>query len=496
MDLFFLSAALAFLLALNAFFVLAEFAIVKVRPSRVAELIAAGNGEAGLLVGIQQRMDEYLSVCQVGITLASVALGMVGKKATDAIMGDGSQDAIRYALAIAVSYLLVSGSHIVVGELVPKSIAIRIADRAALWVAKPLLLFRALFFPVLWVLTSIASAVLHLFRVPPGSDGEFHSEDELRILLDHSQERGLLSFRQLLFMENIFDLGELKVRDAMRPRAQVQSLYAGQDWSESLRTIQESRFTRYPLLDRGVELPLGFVHVKDIPLRAECGKPDLKALARPTIRTSESTSLEALLVEMQRRRIHLALVYDEAERWTGMVTLEDVIEEIVGTIRDEFEDEEPVRLGELLTPEQIVFGIEAPSVENAIQLALLRIPRAALPLPPEQILKAVEDRNRLGGTLLGDGIAIPHARISGLTRPFLMVIRSGRGVTCLGKSDKARLLIVLLTPAGQPRIHQRLQSIITELVHESDYVKDRLLTAQTPAEVIEAIRTGEQASLG
>jgi len=496
LELLFLSIALILLLALNAFFVLAEFAIVKVRPSQVTELIANGNGEASMLVGIQQKMDEYLSVCQVGITLASVALGMVGKKATDSIMGDSGHDVTRYAIAIAVSYLLVSGSHIVVGELVPKSIAIRIADRSALWVAKPLMIFRAMFYPVLWVLTTIANAVLRLFKIPLATDGESHSEDELRIILDHSQERGMLSFRQLLFMENVFDLGELTVRDAMRPRAQVRSLYVEDDWSENLHVIQESHFTRFPLLERGVELPVGFVHVKDIFLRAECGDPDLKAVARPILRTSEKTSLDALLVEMQRQRIHLALVYDDLQNWTGMITLEDVIEEVVGTIRDEFEDEEPVRLGDLLTAEQVHFGIEAPSVENAIQSALMRMPRASLPLPPEQILKAVEDRNRLGGTLLGGRIAIPHARLSGLTKPFLMIIRSERGVSCLGKIDKARLLIVLLTPAGQPRIHQRLQAIITELVHESDYVKDRLLTAETPAEMLEAVRTGEQASLG
>ena len=490
-----LALSLLALLALNAFFVLAEFAIVKVRPSRVTQLVAAGDKRAVLLTGIQAHLDEYLSVCQVGITLASVALGMVGEKTAEVIMGGSSGDAWRYAIAIAVSYLLISGSHILLGELVPKSIAIRIADRSAIWSANPLGLFHRLFFPALWVLTRLSNGILRLFGLDTASSGEHHSEEELRIILDQSQERGLMSFRRLLFMENVFDLGALAVRDVMRQRSQVRTLDARLPWSENLRVIKTSHFTRYPLITTDPERPEGFVHVKDLVIHSDRAAPDLQSFTRPLLATTEVTSLETLFAEMQRRRIHMALVADARGQWTGFLTLEDVMEELVGTIRDEFEDEEPVRLADALTLGRVQFDVEGESPIAAIRAALGRMPPGSLPLPAAQILQAIGGRGRLAGTYLGQGIAMPHARVPDLGKPFLMILRSSHGVSCDGTTEKGRLLLVLLTPAGQPRVHQRLQSIIATLLHESEYVKERLMTATSGEEVLEVIRTGEQAAL-
>jgi CBS domain containing-hemolysin-like protein/mannitol/fructose-specific phosphotransferase system IIA component len=495
LELVILPIALVFLLALNAFFVLAEFAFVKLRPSRVTQLVAAGHRRSVLLASIQGHLDEYLSVCQVGITLASVALGMVGKKTAEVIMGGSGGSSLRYALAIGVSYLLISGSHILLGELVPKSIAIRVAERSAIWSAKPLRFFHRLFFPALWLLTRLSNGVLRLLRFGSSATGDQHSEKELRILLDQSQERGLLSFRRLLFLENVFDLGALTVRDAMRRRAQVRTLDGGLPWADNLRVIQTSHFTRYPLITSDPARPTGFVHVKDLIIRDDRGAPDLRALARPLLATTETTPLEALFAEMQRRRIHVALVTDDQGRWTGFVTLEDVMEELVGTIRDEFEDEEPVRLADAVTLDRVHFNVEADTLVAAVGVALARMRPDALPLQAGQILRAIELRERLVGTYLGHGIGMPHARVAGLTIPFMMILRSSNGIGCDGTTEKVHLLFVLLTPAGQPRIHQRLQSIIATLLHESEYVKERLMTATSAEEVLEVIRTGEQAAL-
>jgi len=493
-DLLLLFVALVGLLGLNAFFVLAEFAIVKVRPSRVSQLVAAGDGRAVLLSTIQSHLDEYLSVCQVGITLASVALGMVGEKTAESIMGrEGGTT--RYVVAMAVSYLLISGSHILLGELVPKSIAIRVADRAAIWCAKPLRFCHVLFFPALWLLTAASNAILRAIRMGRVTSGEQPSEQELRIILDQSQERGVMSFRRLLFMENIFDLGALTVRDAMRQRSQVRTLDARLPWPENLRVIQSTHFTRYPLLTADPTAPIGFIHVKDLVIHDVRATPDLQALARPLLATTEKTPLETLFAEMQRRRIHVALVTDQERQWTGFITLEDVIEELVGTIRDEFEDEEPIRLSDALTPERVHFDVEADSPVTAVRVALKRLPAAALPLPAAQILQALSERERLVGTYLGHGIGMPHARLAGLSKPFVMVLRSTNGVPFEGTTEKGRLLFLLLTPAGQPRVHQRLQGIIATLLHESEVVKERLLGATSAEEVLEVVRTGEQAVL-
>lgn len=281
----------------------------------------------------------------------------------------------------------------------------------------------------------------------------------------------------------------------MRQRAQVRTLDANLPWPENLRVIQASHFTRYPLVTNDPARPASFVHVKDLVIRGDGSAPDLRGLARPLLATAEATQIEALFAEMQRRRIHVALVTDAKGQWTGFVTLEDLMEELVGTIRDEFEDEEPVRLADALSPERVHFEVEADSPVAAVRQALERMLPSALPLPAAQILQAVEERERLVGTYLGQGIGMPHARIPGLSKPFLMVLRSTEGVACEGTTEKGRLLFVLLTPAGQPRVHQRLQSIIATLLHESEYVKERLMTATSVEEVVEVIRTGEQAVL-
>lgn len=495
MELLALVVALVVLLALNAFFVLAEFAIVRVRPSQVAEMAAAGDARAEALVGIHKRLDDYVSLCQVGISLASVALGMVGKDAIDAILGEGDHGGLRAAVAIALSYAVLTGSHIVLGELVPKFVGIRVADRAALRSVAPLRFFYRAFRPLLWVLTRVTRAVLRLLGVRNSAD-QLLSEDELRILLDQSQERGMMSFRRLIFFENVFDFGALQVRDAMRTAQSVRTLDAARSWEENLKTVRESRYTRYPLVQAGRPTPVGLVHLKDLIIRPGVGdSPDLRALARPILSIAEGASLESLLAEMQRRRIHAALVHDDKGAWSGFITLEDVIEELIGTIRDEFEDEEPIRLADALTVERIQLDVEGESLAVAVRAAMKRLPPAGLPLPAQQLLQAVDARERLVPTYLGHGIALPHARVVGLSKPFLMILRSQQGLPLDGTQERGHLMFVLLTPAGQPRVHQRLLSIIATLLHESEYVKDRLMTAETPAEVLEVIRTGEQAVL-
>jgi len=495
LELLTLGIVLLLLLALNAFFVLAEFAIVKVRPSRVTQLAAAGEKRAALVCTIQAHLNEYLSVCQVGITLASVALGMVGERTAEIIMGSESGNATRYLTAMGVSYFVISGSHILFGELVPKTVAIRITDRSALFCAVPLRFFHRLFFPALWLLTLLANGILRLFRLSSSSSSEYHNEQELRIILDRFQERGMMSFRRLIFMENVFDLGALTVRDAMRSRSEVHTLDARLPWAENLRVIKSTHFTRYPLITVDPTRPTGFVHVKDLVIHGDDNPPDPCALARPLLATTEATLIEALFAEMQRRRIHVALVTDSEGQWTGFVTLEDVIEELVGSIRDEFEDEEPLRLVDALTIDRIHFDVEADSPVGAVRLALARMPPETIPLDIGQIIRAIEHRERLAGTYLGDGVAMPHARIIGLNKAFVMMLRSNLGIRCGETTEIGHLLFVLLTPAGQPRVHQRLQSIIATLLHESEYMKERLMTATSPSEVIELIRTGEQAVL-
>lgn len=501
----YLSIAL-FLLALNGFFVLAEFAAVKMRPSRVQEMMDDGVPGAAAVRELQDNLDEYLSVCQLGITFASIGLGFVAEPAVVrlvepvivwiGVVPHGSQAAwvTAHTLAFIISYMIVSFLHILVGELVPKSAAIRLTETASLWTAKPLKFFRLLFYIPLKGLNWSANLVLHAIGLRNSGAHEVHSEDELRILLSQSQSGGVISFRRLLFVENVFDLGELRVKDAMRPRTQVHVLRTDVPWSQNREVMRKFRNSRYPLLNGHSELPVGIVHIKDL-LLADRDEPDLSGLIRSYLTVSESTLLETLLADMQKRRIHVAIILDASGKWTGFITLEDVIEEIIGTIRDEFEDEEQVTLSDSITEEQIFLDVEASDTVEAVRSVLNGMDPWHLPVSKEAVIKAINERERLAESYLGNGLGMPHARISGISKPAVFFIRSERGIPYRGNQERAKLLFVLISPAGQPRTHQRLQVVIATIMDESEFIPDRLRSAASRAEVLEILKTGEQATL-
>ena len=485
------------LLLLNAFFVLAEFAAVRIRPSRVEQLVDQGKPRAKLLEHIQTHLDDYLAVCQLGITFASLGLGAVVKPVFAGLIEalTGASSTTASAVAVTVGILLFSFFHVVIGEQVPKMLAIRRPEPTLFAVALPLKVFRLLFLLPLIVLRGATNACLRLFGVSGKEKDRHHSEEELKIILEDSQERGLMSFRRLLFMENIFDLGDVKVRDAMRPRDGVKVLRVGASWEENMGTIRQSRFSRYPLVDGG-EMPVGVVHVKDLLYEPPDRLPsaDLKAISRSYITTMDDVPLENLLAELQRHRGHLAMVKNAKGKWVGFISLEDIIEEIIGTIEDEFEVEPPLQLADAVTPGRVVLGIQAENLEGVIDQAFKRVPAAELPRPADRLARAVLERERAMSTYLGKGLAIPHARVEGLEKPVLIVARAEPGVAVKRREEKAKLFFILLTPAGAPRVQVRLLARIVALI-DSEFVRERLLEAQEPAAVVEAILAGDPATI-
>jgi monovalent cation:H+ antiporter-2, CPA2 family len=347
------------------------------------------------------------------------------------------------------------------------------------------------------LLNQSANAILNWMGLPMKPYGDQHTEEELRIILNRSQSIGLMPFRRLLLMENVFDLGELKVKDAMRPRALVKGLWAGSPWEETFRLIRESRLSRLPLMKEGMDKPLGIIHIKDLLYAGpeDIADVDLERIVRPYHKTFEDVPLENLLAELQRRRLHLAIVVDKNDRWTGLITLEDIIEEIVGTVEDEFELEPPIFLADALTLGRVVLGIEASSIEEAIRRAVARIPAEDLPFAGEHIVRMVKDRALMAVSFLGEGLCVSHARAEGIDRSILIFARSDEGVVLKAAPEKAHLIFVLLTPANQPRVQARLLSRIGGLL-DSEYVEQRLREALSPQEVLEAIRAGETTALG
>ncbi|MDO8542492.1 MAG: TerC/Alx family metal homeostasis membrane protein [Opitutaceae bacterium] len=320
---------------------------------------------------------------------------------------------------------------------------------------------------------------------------------DLKMVFERTERLGLIPFRRLLMIENIVDLGDLRVRDAMRRRTVVHALRLDASWEANAAFIRETRHSRYPLVESDGKRPAGILHVKNLLLSdrpAPFDAKQLKALAQPPIEMSEELPLEEALALFQRRYRKMAVVSDAQGEWTGIITNEDVLEEIIGRIGDEFDagrTERAVSLAEALSPGRVVLNLRAASMREAIANLVNALPRAELTVDPAAIIRAVQEREDTMATYLGHGLAVPHGRLAGIERPMLAFARSPEGVLVTDSSERAELFFLLLTPTGLARLQPRLLADIVGLI-DSDYVTERLRHAQTPEEIIEAVRAGQQ----
>ena len=345
-----LGATLFFVL-LNGFFVAAEFAFVKVRSSRVETLAKAGSGRAKIAQGILDRLDLYLSSCQFGITVSSLILGWLAEPAVAELLMAGAHglgwsvadSPLVHAVSLAVALTIVTTLHMTLGEQAPKIWAIQRSEATALGVAYPLRIFTAVFGPLIWVINHIANGMLKLVGISlAGHDEMTFSSDELRGILAASAQAGQISARQRQFANNILGFINLQVRHVLVPRVDVVWLSDPQPVEENLRTIRESSHTRFPLCRDDMDAVIGIVHVKDVMAALSEGRDvDLSAIARKPLFIPDTQSLGRMIVEMQAARAKSAIVLDDHGTAIGMAFLEDALEEIVGPIQDEFDDEEP-----------------------------------------------------------------------------------------------------------------------------------------------------------
>jgi len=341
--------AVVLLLFANGFFVAAEFALVKVRLSQIEDLAKKGSWTAKVTESVLGRLDAYLSACQLGITLASLGLGWVGEPVVarllePLVIACGLSSERAHFIALPVAFVTISSLHIILGELAPKSLAIRAARPMSLAVSLPLLVFYRTFLPFIWVLNSAANLFLRLCGVRPLQEGvETHTADELRLILAESAAGGELSRRERLMMENVLDLEDKVVRQVMVPRRDIVYLNTRKSVAENLQLVSESRHTRFPLCDGELDRVVGMVHTKDVLITQMSGDPivSLGRLARRIPFLAETMRLDVVLREFQRTRTHVAMVVDEFGSISGMITFENVLEEIIGPIQDEFDRELP-----------------------------------------------------------------------------------------------------------------------------------------------------------
>lgn len=329
-----------FLVFLNGFFVAAEFALVKVRHTRIVQLVDEGKSTAKMAHHAITHLDAYLSATQLGITLASLGLGWIGEPAFAVILeplfaAAGTSEAVSKGISFAVAFTVISILHIVLGELAPKSWAIQKPEKVSLGIAFPLHWFYVLFKPAIIVLNGLAGRVLKLVGIRPASEHEMaHSQEEISMLLSASGESGVLKESEVDIVKHVFRFGDKNAGDVMLPRVDIAMIRA--DWSvkDAADFALSHPFSRYPITDGDADSIQGMVHIKDL-LRLERDGGELASIRRDVLMVPESRPLDDLLRDFQKERTHMAIVVDEYGGTAGLVTLEDVLEQIVGSIVDE-----------------------------------------------------------------------------------------------------------------------------------------------------------------
>lgn len=372
--------AVLFLVFLNGFFVATEFALVKVRATQLETDAAKGHKRAKMGLHLARHLDAYLSACQLGITLASLGLGWIGEPVFAELLQPLFQllnvesAKLQHSLSFGIGFSVITFLHIVVGEMAPKSLAIRLAVPTTLWIAYPMRWFYLAMYPFIWVLNESALLILRGIGLEPAHESEgVHSEDELRLVLASSQKQLGASRFSRDIVQNALDLRRRVARDVMRPRKEITVLDTQASIAECLDIAEKSRYSRFPLCEGGdLDRTLGAVHIKDLfamRLKSRSGA-DLLPVARKIVYVPETARLEKLLQLLLERKLHLAIVVDEYGGTVGLVTMENIVEELVGQIQDEFDQEKPLLTRSSETSWEVSGALPLHELEELVGAAL------------------------------------------------------------------------------------------------------------------------------
>lgn len=395
-----------FLVFLNGFFVAAEFAIVKVRSSQIA--LQAGTNSKKAAVSIIDNLDGFLAATQLGITLASLGLGWVGEDVVSSIilkvmaaLDIAVTESLAHKIALPVAFVTLTVLHIVFGELAPKSIAIRYPTSTTLTVSVPLRIFYFVFKPFIALLNGMANMILKMFGIKPVSETEIHSEEELRLIIAESEEGGAIESSERELIQNVFDFDDRIVKQVMVPRIKISAINSNTPLAEAIQIVLKEGYSRYPIYDKSLDEIKGVVHSKDV-VQHYINKTNknLLEISHPAYTITENKPIDHLLREFQKKKVQMAVVISEYGGTIGIVTLEDILEELVGDIQDEHDHEA-----------QIV--IQSGTVYRVIATSSIHDINKSLDVP----LQESEDYETLAGLLLmirtsdlkeGDEITMEH----------------------------------------------------------------------------------------
>ena len=339
---------LLILIALTAFFVAAEFSIIRVRGTRINQLVEEGNKNATAAQKVTRNLDEYLSTCQLGITVTALGIGWLGEPTVASVIDPIFESlpiptSVSGSISFIIAFSVITFLNVVVGELAPKSFAIQKSETITLAIAKPLVWFNHLTYPIVWFMNHSARFITGLFGFKNVTENELsRSEDELRIILSESYESGEINQSEYKYVTNVFDFDERIAKEIMVPRMEMATISTNATKEEVISIIETEKYTRYPVTDGGdKDRIIGIIHIKD-PLTAWVDNPDAKVkdFVKPVVSVIETIPIHDLLRLLQKERGYMAILHDEYGGTAGLVTMEDMIEEIVGEIRDEFDADE------------------------------------------------------------------------------------------------------------------------------------------------------------
>ncbi|ACA41137.1 UPF0053 protein [Lysinibacillus sphaericus C3-41] len=359
-----------------------EFAIVKVRSSRLDQLIAEGHKKAIAAKQVVNHLDEYLSACQLGITVTALGIGMVGEKTFEFMLHPlfemiGISDKYMTIFTIGTAFAIATFLHVVVGELAPKTAAIQKAETITLLFAKPIMFFYKIMYPFIWFLNGSARVLIGLFGMKPASEHELsHTEEELRLLLSESFKSGEINKTELKYVNNVFEFDERIAREIMVPRTEIVGIERNDSFTTIIHHFAAEKYTRYPIYEGDRDNILGFINAKELFTHGLLEQLTDETLViedfiNPVIRVIETIPIQELLVRMQKERIHMAILMDEYGGTSGLVTVEDILEEIVGEIRDEFDDDEIADIRKITENHYILNAkMLVEDVENLLNITL------------------------------------------------------------------------------------------------------------------------------
>ncbi|CUU49914.1 hemolysin family protein [Clostridium beijerinckii] len=339
------------LVFMNGFFVATEFAMVKVRKSRIETLAMEGNRNAKHTLKVVKDLNSYLSACQLGITLASLGLGWVGEPAFAEMLRPlinlfNLPEITLHSISVVLGFSIITGLHIVLGELAPKSLAIINTENIAMYTALPLIAFYRLTYPIMWTFNHSTNLVLKIFGISQIDEQEAaHTDEEIKLLVEDSYKHGLIDQTELTFVDNIFDFSEKTVRDIMIPRTDMACIFIEDTFDEIINYALEEQLTRYPVCRDSKDNVIGFIHIKDLYKLKFEGSDNIEGIIREIKFVPESLSISELFKTFKKEKAQMAIIIDEFGGTAGLVTTEDILEEIVGEIQDEFDDdgEEEIR---------------------------------------------------------------------------------------------------------------------------------------------------------